>query len=316
MRGEILLAILLYLAVTVLSLVYAWRQGPNARLWQKPRWLLLILFLAALTVILLIQVDPVLGLSGWAAGMALTTGLARLIWLRRQPKPTLRLIDWPLAAGLILATRNKWPIPMEMTGGPLSPKTQKNARRYLRKDWEIETEEDWRETADWLLEEGQRLDFQNQIDNIRRMTEEERTVLRVQIDAAEIKQEDQADQAELQARLLWIEAAGEELQQGSFMGWDMLRLIDLTRWALRAELINEEIATTYLLAASQALQHRCNSWEEAQEQYLKGLRFWSAPTYEAQEGELKRLIGHFVQSKKSPWKSVPWELEIVPPTEE
>lgn len=303
---------MLHLAAAGWGALWFWRRNWQRFSWQNVAQGAGILGLLGLALALLIGDEPLFGLLGWTLAVGLSTWLWVVIYQKRKPSPTLRLLDWPLAAGAMLAIQHGWKAPMDLYGGPVSARQAKRARRYLKRKWDITDGESWQETADWLLEEGQRLAFQNEIARLVQMDDAQRVVYLTHVDAGEVSSEDEADKMELHARIAWIEQEGPELLHRSFMGWDMLRLIDLSRWALRAGWIEEETTEGYLMAAAQALQQRCHGWEEAQRQYLAGFRFWSDPTYQAQKEAYEKIIQRLLKHRKSPWRRVPWELQLTP----
>ena len=232
--------------------------------------------------------------------------MALRFWRRRR---RIDPLAWPLAAGAALARYHGWQQPLTLWGDKPTGWRRRQARRYLRRHWDIEQASQWEETAEWLLEEGQRLAFHREIADWLEKEEGEQAAHLTGVDAGEVQSEDEATRAEQHARLAWVQQAGPALLEQSFMGWDLLRLIDLSRWALRAGYTDVFTARSYLLAAAQVLQQRAKGFAELYQQYLAGWRYWSTPDYEQRGPKLERAVRYWAKKRRGPWQRIPWYFE-------
>jgi hypothetical protein len=254
---------------------------------------------------------------GWGAALAYGLLLGGLLWLtRKQWRPrrkatSWQAIDWGLAAAAPLGRLRKWPWRL-LSGRKPTRKRRRQARRYLRQEWDLRRTEQWLETAEWLVETGHRMAFQAEIDRVMAMDEATLAAHLVAIDRGEVEPLQDETPTEQLARIHWVRQAGPSLPAHSYLAWDLLRLIDLCRWGVLARLIDEETAVRYLLTAGQALQQRYRSWGEMYRQYLHGWRYWSQPAYEAGQAALTDQINWCQQHRRSPWRQIPWELPLQP----
>jgi hypothetical protein len=287
-------------------------RPPSAGYWA---WLLGYLLLGLMAIL-----GGGIGLTqwlGWPGSLLYGVVVLALVWLgwkwwrRVGPKPQGQALDWALAALGPLARLRKWHW-RELYGRSPSRRRRRQARRYLRREWDLRKPEQWHETVEWLLETGHRMAFQAEIDRILAMDEATLAAHLTAIDRGEAETELEESATEQLARIHWIRQEGDRLKEISFLAWDLLRLMDLCRWGLLAGWIDEPTAIRYLLLASQALQQRFRNWGEMYQHYQQGLRYWSQPSYDAQRTALNQAILHFQKKRRSPWRQLPWSLPLVP----
>lgn len=253
------------------------------------------------------------GLSGYLA-LPITWLVLSRRWWQRKPLPAdWQPMDWAMAAVAPLALVRKWQWRMP-TGQPLNRRRRRRARRYLRREWDIRQAEDWTETAQWLLETGQRMAFHAEIDHILTMDETTLAMHLTAIDRGEVEPLHGETKTEQLARIHWIRQEGRSLLDHSYLAWDLLRLIDLCRWGLRAGLLEVSIAERYATASAQALQQRYRTWQELYQQYWHGWRYWSAPDFEAGQAALHQQLDWCRTHRRSPWRRLPWDLPLNTPT--
>jgi len=252
-------------------------------------------------------------------GLSLVLVWASLIlfgsfWLYRlwKPAPQYDFLDWPLAAVSLLSLEKKWAT-TSLSPLAFTSRNQQKARKYLLHEWEISGTEEWQEVCEWLVETGQRKQFHREIDKVLSWDEGELAAYLTEIDEGKAETEDGATAHELHARIHWVVDEGFQLLEQSFLAWDLLRMIDLCRWAYLAAWADEEAVTAYLFLAGQALQKRYRHWEELNDAYLNGLRYWSYDAYKQGKKRREKHLSFLRTHKSSPWKRIPWRFELPTP---
>jgi hypothetical protein len=215
---------------------------------------------------------------------------------------------WPEAALALQAAVRGFCFP---AGFPLpSPREESAALRALRKDWDIEDEESFEQTVEWLFEEGHRREFHELIDRVSALSEEEAEAYRVEIAEGLYGLDTEAEQAEELARVEMIRSNEDGIRYASFIAWDFLRLLDLYRLGFLAGFIEGKEAQARMLAACQVLQSRYDSWEEMGRQFLLARRFWSALEMQRDEAAWERAYQQLRLQEDSLWKRVAWQQNL------
>ena len=302
------IAMILQLCLILLSVGWLWLKQKRNK--QSVRWrgnqILILLAAQGLAFLFYQEIEY----GGWIFAVGIVLHFLAIAGAQSQWKVAtpLYLIDWPLAATWPLALQKRWPKPELLAGDEISPKSTRKAKSYLKKEWDILNHEDWQETLDWLFEEGHRVSFHREISDFLELSATEQATFKEKIRRGEVETEDGAEPAEHLARLEWVAQEGAWLQEQSFMGWDLLRYIELCRWGVRIGWVSEDEILPHMLAAGQLLQQRCQSWEDAYQQYLAGMRYWSGDSRETDRNTLQKHIQKLSAQKKGPWQRVPWPL--------
>ncbi|MEM9986540.1 MAG: DUF1266 domain-containing protein, partial [Bacteroidota bacterium] len=268
------IAVALQVCLLFLSVGWIWFKQKRKKQSLKWRARQILTLVAVQGLIFILYQELKYGPLIFMLGLALQC--VAVIWAQvkwRVPLP-LYLRDWPLAATWPLALQHRWPQPELLAGDEAGPKLIRRAKIYLKKEWDILDHEDWQDTLNWLLEEGHRVSFHREIGDFLELSAGEQAAYVEKIQRGEGATEDGAERAEHLARLEWASQAGAQLQKQSFMGWDLLRFMELCRWGIRVGWVSGDEVLPHMLAAGQLLQQRCASWEEAYQQYLAGMRYW------------------------------------------
>ena len=192
-------------------------------------------------------------------------------------------------------------------GSEPSLSSEKRARKRLRKDWDIRTQEDFDEIQEWLLDTGHRSEFNELIEKIMNSSKEE-----VEAHLDEIDQElnSKTERAEEYAKVEMIQERGAELKSKGFLAWDYLRYMDNCRAGYLAGYLEEGDAWDQLLSVAQVLQSRYDSWQELGETYLLSREFWSV-VEENKNGKLyHRSLRKLLHDPKSPWNRLAWDVPL------
>ncbi len=113
---------------------------------------------------------------------------------------------------------------------------------------------------------------------------------------------------ELISTLEWLRNEGHRYafqeQQGSqnkhdFLAWDLVRLAQLTRWGVRAGLLDVETAWRWLDQAGELAGQAYGSWGDYLDDYAAGFRAWSDSPEDADHVSL--VTGKVKSLKLPPW---------------
>lgn len=197
-----------------------------------------------------------------------------------------------------------------LAGRSLSPLNERKARRWLKREWEVDDEEEFEEVQDWLLETGHRTEFFDEIQRFRLFTDEFRVAFLGRIEAGLEGAETEEEKEELKGRVLLAASKGLALTETGFLAWDFFRYLDNCRAGYLAGYIEEEDAWDAMLSASQVLQSRYDSWEEAGEAFLAAREYWSVIDSERDGASWRKAILQLKENPQSAWQQVPWDLSL------
>lgn len=232
---------------------------------------------------------------------------------KRKPKPeketTATPKAWALAASILPGSLRGLDH-QTLAGRSLSSSNERKAQRWLKKEWEIDDAEEFEEVQDWLLETGHRTEFFEEIQRFRLFTEEFRAAFLGRIDAGLEEAQTEEEKEELKGRVLLAASRGTELTEAGFMAWDFFRYLDNCRAGYLAGYLEEEDAWDAMLSASQVLQSRYDSWEEAGEAFLAAREYWSVVDSERDGAAWRKAILQLKENPHSAWNQVPWDLSL------
>ncbi|MEL6631985.1 MAG: DUF1266 domain-containing protein [Bacteroidota bacterium] len=217
--------------------------------------------------------------------------------------------NWALAAAAMFSRVKGWEY-TTLAGSPPQTLQQKTARRKLNKEWDIGNEEDLAETIEWLREIGHRHEFQEIIQRVGQFSPEEREVYIQEIGEGKYDLTDPDDQEEERHRVQMIYENTYNIRFLSFIAWDFLRLMDVVRMGVRADMMDEKTAWSHLLSAAQVLQSRYDSWKEMGEQFVHAREFWSIVETRKEENMYDKALKELLRDPESPWNQLAWEMSL------
>ncbi|TAE60402.1 MAG: DUF1266 domain-containing protein [Bacteroidetes bacterium] len=216
---------------------------------------------------------------------------------------------WPLAAAALVSGARGMDY-FQLGGAPPSPRAQALAQRKLRREWEIESEDDFFETLDWLFESGHRTEFHAFIQKVSTLNPEEVRQYREEITLGMYGLDTEQEQEEELHRVEMIRSNKDNVRYISFFAWDYLRLIEICRLGFLAGYIEEDEALARMLSVSQVLQSRYDSWAEMARQFLVAREFWSCVETQKDGAQWERTLDRLAEDEQSPWKIVPFNLPL------
>ena len=192
----------------------------------------------------------------------------------------------------------------------MSSANERKARKWLKKEWEIDDEDEFEEVQDWLIETGHRSEFFEEIQRFRLFSDEYRVAFLGRIEAGLEEADSPDEKEELKGRVLLAAEKAQELTDTGFLAWDYFRYLDNCRAGFLAGYLEEEEAWDAMLSACQVLQTRYDSWEDAGEAYLMAREYWSVVETEQTGTSWRKAFLTLRENPRSPWNNVPWELAL------
>lgn len=172
--------------------------------------------------------------------------------------------------------------------------------KYTLEDWwEVTDKESTLGIVKWLLEDGHHAEADEALAELR-----ERGV-------ENISQEEREDEDSKMGDVCLIAESMEEngwCPEGkmpeSVIAWDLVRLVNLGRWAYLCGYVNEdEMWQIMKIAADTALKH-FSSWEEYGLSFIMGRGVWHG---DPDDGETAyEIVNLLLKDDESPWKQLHW----------
>lgn len=171
--------------------------------------------------------------------------------------------------------------------------------RILRRDWDINSREEFLETLNTMEYDGHsaRLEYIKKIIN------------------DVVNKSLPPDKYELDQvgynRLLYTAKNWESYKDRTILAWDLGRNIALCRWGYDVGYLNENEAWAKIMVLAKKIQSLYKSWEEYGTDYLMGRVFWASGF----GGEEKYLIETETIYKKLTstsgyWYNIEWDIEL------
>lgn len=227
---------------------------------------------------------------------------------RSEPEgPTPRM--WTMAA-VSLISKVEGKDYFLLGGAELLPKKIKNAQKRLRKHWDITDEDRFAEECEWLFDYGHRKEFHDMIQKVSTFSDEEVQNYLQEIEEGKYGMSTKELKEDEKHRVEMARNNQHNIRYLSFVAWDYLRYISLTREGYLAEYIDEPEAWNQIFSAAQILQSRYDSWVEMSKAFTISREFWSFSETKRDGIVYKRSLRQLQEDEKSPWNSIAWELPL------
>ena len=168
-------------------------------------------------------------------------------------------------------------------------------RSTIESWWNVTDRESTLEIVKWLLEEGHHADADKALEKVRKQG------------LGNISQEERDDEESKMGDVCLIAESIEEngwcpggQMPNSVIAWDLVRVVNLGRWAYLCGYVNEdEMWQIMQVAADTALEH-FSSWEEYGASFVMGRGVWHGDPDDSETAyEIVELL---LESEESPWK--------------
>ena len=175
-------------------------------------------------------------------------------------------------------------------------------RSTIESWWNVTDHESTLEIVKWLLEEGHHADADEALEKVRKrgienISQEER-------DDEESKMGDVCLIAESMDENGWC--PGGQMP-GSVIAWDLVRVVNLGRWAyLCGYLTEDEMWQIMQLAADTALEY-FSSWEEYGMSFVMGRGVWHGDPDDSETAY--EIVSLLLEDDESPWKKSNFNIE-------
>lgn len=170
----------------------------------------------------------------------------------------------------------------------------------LKEWWDVTDHKSTKETVKWLLEEGAHAEADNVLADIHRRGMEN-------IPAEERCNEENkmGDACLIVESMLgngWCPAGN--LPQ-SAIAWDLVRAVNLGRWAYLCDYINESEMWQVMQITADTAQKYFSSWEEYGRSFVMGRGIWHGDPQDSETAY--EIVTLLLESEESPWKQLGWE---------
>ena len=175
-------------------------------------------------------------------------------------------------------------------------------RSTIESWWNVTDRESTLEIVKWLLEEGHHAEADKALEKVRKrgienISQEER-------DDEESKMGDVCLIAESMDENGWC--PGGQMP-GSVIAWDLVRVVNLGRWAYLCGYVNEdEMWQIMQVAADTALGH-FSSWEEYGTSFIMGRGVWHGDPDDSETAY--EIVSLLLEDDESPWKKSNFNIE-------
>ena len=168
-------------------------------------------------------------------------------------------------------------------------------RSTIRSWWNVTDRESTLEIVKWLLEEGHHAEADKALEKVRKRGIEN------------ISQEERDDEESKMGDVCLIKESMEEngwcpggQMPDSVIAWDLVRVVNLGRWAYLCGYVNEdEMWQIMQVAADTALGH-FSSWEEYGASFVMGRGVWHGDPDDSETAY--EIVSLLLEDDESPWK--------------
>lgn len=173
----------------------------------------------------------------------------------------------------------------QYSGGPADTKNKIIAKMLLENTWGVTDQESADETLLWLLEEGHRVSFWEEMEflaaaGLSSIPEEQRAQI--------IYESFDLDEEQAQCYAKWF-ALYEQYDVNAAAGWDYSRAMWLLSYYYVAGFYTEEEALDQSLALAKDIQNTFDSWDSFMDTYFAGYEYWSEDSSDERRGIYESL---------------------------
>ncbi|MBO8464487.1 MAG: DUF1266 domain-containing protein [Bacteroidetes bacterium] len=178
-------------------------------------------------------------------------------------------------------------------------------RSTIESWWNVTDRESTLEIVKWLLEEGHHADADEALKELRKRG------------LAGISQEERDDEESKMGDVCLIAESMEEngwcpggQMPGSVIAWDLVRVVNLGRWAYLCGYVNEdEMWQIMQVTADTALEY-FSSWEEYGTSFVMGRGVWHGDPDDSETAY--EIVSLLLEDSESPWKKSSFNISCKP----
>lgn len=172
-------------------------------------------------------------------------------------------------------------------------------KEMLEEWWEVTDRKSAVETISWLLNEGQHAGADPALAEIRQrgieaITEEEKA------------DEDNklGDAFTIAEFVMGVNETTEKELPETVLAWDLVRAVNMARWAFICGYINEDEMWEAIRATAGIAKESFSSWEEYGNSFAVGRGIWRGETDDYETAD--EVVGALLNKEDSPWKAIEW----------
>lgn len=184
-------------------------------------------------------------------------------------------IRWMNASYAILTELNGWDY-NRFAGMPANNSSMVLNQNMLIQSWDVTDRASAEETLDWILSEGHRADF---ADNMSYLEEAGLTEISADQRVAFITENFELSEEEAKNYASWY-SMYEEFGASAIDGWDYCRAMNLLSFFYLAGYYTEQEALDTSLEIAQTVQPLFDSWDALVDSYLRGYEYWAEESSE------------------------------------
>ncbi|MDE7131580.1 MAG: DUF1266 domain-containing protein [Lachnospiraceae bacterium] len=202
-------------------------------------------------------------------------------------------IQWFNNTCAVLTAANRWDYTL-FGGAPADENSKSMVQNLLSEWWDVTDHETAEETMDWLLKEGHRVSFAEEMDMLAEagladVSEAERVDLILEsFDVSEEEAQNYSD---------WF-AFYEQYGSDAAAGWDYSRAMSLLGYYYLAGYYTEEEALDKSLETAEIIQNTFDSWDSLMESYFVGYEYWA----EESSDERREIYEEIKAASDSPFQ--------------
>lgn len=179
-------------------------------------------------------------------------------------------VQWFNNTCAVLTAANRWDYTL-FGGAPADDNSKSMVQDLLSEWWDVTDRETAEETMDWLLTEGHRVSFAEEMNTL------------AESGLAEVSEAERVDwildnfdvsEEEAQSYADWF-AFYEQYGSEAAAGWDYSRAMSLLGYYYLAGYYTEEEALDKSLETAEVIQNTFDSWDSFMESYFVGYEYWA-----------------------------------------
>ncbi len=182
-------------------------------------------------------------------------------------------------------------------------------RAQITEAWGVRTRPDLLSTVHWLLTQGHRVLYAEEVQSVRELDDLEAADVELGLSEAARSSEDAAEQ-------LWrfrrARAGDREIHRVRFDAWDLVRCSMLCRAGATTGLLSDAEALDTMALVAAELRGCYASWAEMGEHFNRGRWFWhgvSGLEERQTDAHDHSRLESLLAPRTGPWSRVPWELD-------
>lgn len=209
-------------------------------------------------------------------------------------------IQWFNNTCAVLTAVNHWDYTL-FGGAPASDNSKSTVQNLLSEWWEVTDHETAKETMDWLLSEGHRVSFAEEMDMLAEsgladVSENER--IDIILENYNLSEEEAQDYAD------WF-TLYEQYGSDAIAGWDYSRAMSLLGYYYLAGYYTEEEALDQSLETAVVIQNTFDSWDSLMESYFVGYEYWAGESSD----ERREIYEEIKSASDSPFQ-LEWGMTL------